>query len=257
MGADVKALLHVHSTFSYDGESTLAELAAWGRRRGLEAIFLSEHVNDFDETKMRRLVAECAALRGSGAELVPGLEFAVRGGFHLLGYGVATFRAEADPAEAVRFIQGQGGVAVLAHPIRYRGRWPAPEVLRVMNGIEVWNARYDGRFFPSGDVMSAFRTRCDEWDAVHPFGGQDLHVVTSNRLVATEASGAGSADEMLDHLRLGQAQFGAQPVRVSMASRPGRLTIACARGLHRGYRLARTIRDRVARTRPVPPAEES
>ena len=74
---------------------------------------------------------------------------------------------------------------------------------------------------------------------------------------ATWQPGARSTVQMLEHLRLGEAQFGAQPVRVSMASRPGALTIGVTRGLHGIYRLTRMLRDRFAGTRPVPPAEES
>jgi len=241
----VKALLHVHSRFSYDGENTLEDLSAWGRGRGLDAILLSEHVNGFDEAKMRALVDGCEALRGRGAELVPGLEFAVRGGFHLLGYGIAHYRALTDPAEAVRFIRDQGGLAVLAHPGRYRGRWPADDVVDALDGVEAWNARYDGRFMPSGALLGESARWRRNGSGPRLYGGQDLHAVAAHRLVVTEAAGARTAAELVNRLRSGTAEFGNGTFRVAMDPPVRSGLFALSLLAHPLYRWARSIRDRI------------
>jgi hypothetical protein len=248
----MKALLHVHSDFSYDGKNSLEELARWGAQRGLDALLLSEHVNDFDDDKMRRLVERCDGLNGSGgAILVPGLEFAVEGGFHILGFALRRFRATVKPAEAVRFIRDEGGLAVLAHPARYRGAWPAPEVLALLDGIEVWNATYDGRFFPSGKILRACGERLGRVTNARPFGGQDLHTVTRNRLVATEARDARSVPELIDALRAGSTRFGAAGFRFGMAGRPRGPKVALASVCHAVYRTAKRTRDRLMARRPT------
>src|SRR5262245_50531957 len=151
----MKALLHVHSNYSYDGQPTLEALAAWGASRQLDAIFLTEHTNDFDSNKMQKFVRHCEDLAKEPCRLVPGLEFPVRGGFHLLGLSLRVFEPVVEPLAAVRFIHEQGGLAVLAHPARYKGTWPDAAMLAELDGIEVWNARYDGRFVPSERVLSA------------------------------------------------------------------------------------------------------
>jgi len=252
MAARMKALLHVHSDFSYDGKNSLDDLARWGRGRGLDALLLSEHVNDFDDDKMRRLVARCESLAGTGAVLVPGLEFAVEGGFHILGFALRRFRSTVKPVEAVRFIRDEGGLAVLAHPARYRGAWPEPEVMAMLDGIEVWNATYDGRFVPSGRILRAYGERAGTMTAARPFGGQDLHAVTQNRLVVTEAPGARTVTALLEGLRAGTASFGAAGFRFGMAARPAGFQLEMASVCHAAYTTAKRIRDRITARRTTP-----
>jgi hypothetical protein len=237
----VKALLHVHSDFSYDGQHSVESLAAWGEARGLDAIFLSEHVNGFDVLKMERMVAACDAIAGARCRLVPGLEFAVRGGFHVLGYHISAFRQLTELADVTRFVRDQGGLAVLAHPARYRGVWPDDGALAAMDGIEVWNARYDGRFLPAGDLLAAWADRCRSEPRPLAFGGQDLHALTSGRLVVTETTEARTVNGMVESMRSGAARFGARPFWMDAARPPRRSIIRVARGLHAAYRRARRL----------------
>lgn len=240
----MRALLHVHSNYSYDGEGSLEELAAWGATRGLDAIFLSEHTNDFDSVKMGRFVAHCDRLATTGCRLVPGLELPVRGGFHLLGYNVRAFEPILDPAQAARFIREQGGLAVLAHPARYAGSWPGEDALAEMDGIEAWNARYDGRFIPSGALLREIARRAPAGGALRVFGGQDLHALTPNRLVCTDSKAASLA-ELLAALRSGETTFGAAPFRYCSSGAHPLVGRIAATALHATYRRARAMRTRL------------
>lgn len=247
----MRALLHVHSSYSHDGEPTLKELMDWGRRRGLDAIFLSEHTNDFDEAKMERLVAECAALDHGGCRLVPGLEFPVRGGFHVLAYGIERFDMLVEPSEVVDFIRDQGGVAVLAHPARYGGRWPGAEVLSRMHGIEAWNARYDGRFLPSGRLVRG----CAAWLRRYPhlrlFGGQDLHALSDHWLVTMSIGDATTTEGLARELLAAEARFGSRGYSLC-ASKPPRVPMLTAMSvLHSSYAALRGLRDRLVSSRPA------
>jgi len=240
----MKALLHAHSNYSYDGEPPLEDLAAWGASRGLSAVLLSEHTNDFDREKMSRFVAHCDALAGKQCRLVPGLEFAVRGGFHLLGFSIRAFEPIVDPVAAVRFIHEQGGLAVLAHPARYRGVWPDDAMLALLDGIEVWNARYDGRFVPSERVFAASEAVIARQPHLARYCGQDLHSTHSLRLVVVEASAA-NVDELVGKLRTGEATLGATNARFSMRgplALPARLV---SRVVHPAYRAALALRANV------------
>jgi hypothetical protein len=239
----MRALLHVHSSWSYDGEATLDELARWGAGRGLGAILLTEHVNDFDAVKMESYVGAVDALAGSACRLVPGLEFAVRGGFHLLGFDLRAWTSTVDPVAAARFIRDQGGIAVLAHPARYKGRWPEDDALAALHGIEVWNARYDGRFFPPGDLIETARDLCARFGHLGFFGGQDLHQRSRQRLVVTDVEAA-TLEGFLGALRRRAARFGAPGFRLD--ARPDRSagTGVLIKLGHRCYRFARERRTR-------------
>lgn len=244
----MKALLHVHSSYSYDAEPTLEQLCAWGESRELDFIFLSEHSNDFDHDKMKRFVAHCDALEGRACRLVPGLEFPVEGGFHLLGYNLRAFAPLTKPASVVDFIRGEGGIAVLAHPARYRGRWPEPEVLEALDGIEVWNARYDGRFLPSGTLLrQALRTRSARGRMLL-LAGQDLHALTSHRLLLTSRAERETFEEFLAGLRSGNVRVGASPLTLHGGGAPtSGLALRVLSVLHAAYRGARGVRDRMLR----------
>ena len=239
----MKALLHVHSNYSYDGESSLENLAVWGASRGLGAILLSEHTNDFDKTKMSRFVEHCESLAGEPCCLIPGLEFPVRGGFHLLGFSIRAFEPIVDPLAAVRFIHDQGGLAVLAHPARYKGAWPDESVLAELDGVEVWNARYDGRFVPSDRVLASSEVVIRRQPHLARYCGQDLHATQSHRLVLAEAL-AEDVDQLVGKLRSGEATFGAAAARFSMRGPLATTTRLVSGVLHPAYRAVRALRAR-------------
>ncbi len=241
----MKALLHAHSRFSYDGVRSVEELAAWGEGRGLDFLFLTEHTNDFDEAKMNRLVRECDALGDRKCRVIPGLEFSVQGGFHVLGLNLRRFEPLIDLTAAARFIRAQGGIAVLAHPARYAGRWPQAAAIAQLDGIEVWNARYDGRFIPPGHLVDkALRHECVSGRGLL-FGGQDLHDTTEHRVVTTSVSGNEGLEAFLLALRSGAASFGAAPFRISSKTGMRPVLRRAYGAFHAAYRVARRARKRL------------
>jgi len=175
---------------------------------------------------------------------VPGLEFAVRGGFHVLGLNLRAWTRTVDPAGTVRFIREHGGIAVLAHPARYRGRWPDDDVLRELHGIEVWNARYDGRFVPPGSVIETARAVCARFEHLRFFGGQDLHQASDQRLVATQVRAGDGVQDLLGSLLRGEASFGAPGFRLSAIPHEAARTSSWMKLGERCYRTARRWRDR-------------
>jgi hypothetical protein len=239
------ALLHVHTDFSYDGEDSPERLAAWAASRGLDLVCLTEHTNDFDDAKMERLVERCARASRPGCRLVAGLEFPVRGGFHLLAFGLARFRRLAAGRDVAEFARDEGAVVVLAHPARYRGSWPDDELLARLDGIEVWNARYDGRFIPPGALLDAVRRVRARHPRLALFGGQDLHALTANRLVTTRWTATFEPVELRARLTDGSARFGAGATTLFSAVEPGTATRALYRLLHAGYSALRRTRDRL------------
>jgi len=197
-----RGIIHVHSTFSYDGQNTLGELAAMGKSRGYSFIGMTEHSDTFDHPKMAAFVQECRSLSDASFVLIPGIEFSC-GPLHLLGLGLDRFTESTDPVLVTRFIQEQGGLAAVAHPSRYR--YQVPEALVAeLDGIEVWNASYDSRFVPDRRVIELWRTLLRTNGKLMGFGGQDLHRITSNRhvsLVLPDEGGSLAAVEVLGHLR--------------------------------------------------------
>src|SRR5438445_4479154 len=141
-------IVHVHSNLAYDGQNTLAEIASLGRSRGYQFVGMSEHSDTFEPKKMADLVDECRRLSDGSFLMLPGLEFTCDNRLHLLALGIERYTTLTNPALVARFVNAEGGVAVLSHPIRYGYQIPAGLEM-VLDGIEVWNAGYDGRFIPN------------------------------------------------------------------------------------------------------------
>jgi hypothetical protein len=170
----MKGVLHVHSTFS-DGEESLEGLVRLFKQSGMNFAAVSDHAEVFDEARMSDYVALCEALSDSAFTVIPGLEFALKGGsIHILGYGITRRIRFATMEQLVDGIHDAGGVAVLAHP-------PAGSTNMIdsikgkLDGIEVWNGRYDGIRAPRVDSFQLLRLVRSSNLKTSAFCGIDLH----------------------------------------------------------------------------------
>ncbi len=183
----IKGALHVHSTFSHDGTLTIAELAQFYRSRGYRFLALGEHAQDLDSVKLERLIQECVANSSPSFCVVPGLEFACRGGLHIVGIGMTSLIKSVDPAAVCRAIRHAKGFAILAHPGRH-GWNCSSEVLRLVDAAEIWNVGSDGKFIPSLESLAGF----PDFRLINPellaVAGHDFHRTSGfyNAAVETE-----------------------------------------------------------------------
>lgn len=172
-------IVHVHSDCSYDGKHSLEALVQEAKRRGYRFLGMSEHSDTLDPEKVKEFVANCDRLSSSDCLVMPGIEFTCEGNLHLLGFGVRDWCSSTDPVEVSRFIHAQGGIAVVAHPRRYDYRIPSGLVPE-LDGIEVWNAAYDGRFIPDTSSLKLLLELRNTKPNLLGFGGQDLHRLTTH-----------------------------------------------------------------------------
>lgn len=177
----VDCLLHVHSSFSYDSKTDLAEIARTAKRQGIACVLMSEHNNTLDAAQVAAFVARCEALSDPQLLIVPGLELAFDANrVHLLAYGVRQFIESTAPSCSIGALIDQvhaaGGLAVLAHPShRQAVDRITDEELRQLDGIEVWNVKNGNRYVPlPPDVLLLNRVRAAGGPAF-AFGGLDWH----------------------------------------------------------------------------------
>jgi hypothetical protein len=139
---DLACVVHCHSTYS-DGTGTVAEIAAAGRRAGVDAVLLTDH--DTLEAKHR------GEERWYGSTLVcVGVEVSPRGGNHYLAFGLdeEIDHEGLSAAQIVSAVAAAGGIGFAAHPfsrgseLLKRAASPMPfDDLEApgLTGLELWS----------------------------------------------------------------------------------------------------------------------
>jgi hypothetical protein len=144
----VRVAAHVHSSWSYDAEWSLQDIASAFRRRRYDVVLMSEHDRGFDQQRWLAYQQACKAASTDDILLVPGIEYEdPHNVVHtpVWGVDVPFLGAGRSTLGLLRSAQAEGAVAVLAHPwrrnaiSRYQPEW-AP----LLSAVEIWNRKYDG-----------------------------------------------------------------------------------------------------------------
>ena len=163
----LRADLHVHTSFSRDGQATPEEVAARCERVGLSCVAVTDHDTIAGALETRRV----APFR-----VIVGEEVNTRSG-HVVGL----FLSEEVPAglsaiETMQAIKEQGGLVLLPHPFdRFRSgilRRMSPEaLLPLVDAVEVFNAR---TFLPQDNHLAR---RLADRHGLPATAGSDAHSV--------------------------------------------------------------------------------
>lgn len=170
----LKGAGHVHSNYSYDGRCSLTEIARLFQERGAQFVLIADHAEKgMTADRYVELVRECAALSSETFLMVPGLEIETTEGYHVLGYGMRAYDRSDDLVDAADRIRKQGGLAALAHPIWQECRYD--ERFARLDGIEVMNSKYDGKWSPRLRAVSLYRRLLRANPALTFTSGPDFH----------------------------------------------------------------------------------
>ncbi len=211
----VKGVLHVHSIFS-DGEESLDRLVDRLRLADMSFAAVTDHAEVFDDQRLKEYIGVCSALTTPSFIVIPGLEFALHGGdIHILGYGITRRVRFRNVEELVDGIHEAGGIAVLAHPplgsLNLLG-----SVRGKLDGVEVWNGRYDGTHAPRADSFQLLRRVRSLNSKAAAYCGIDLHKIGQLRRpvyveVETEAL---QQEFILEALRSGKFTLHGSNIRI-------------------------------------------
>src|SRR5262245_55831554 len=120
-----RGLLHAHSSYSFDSQVPLAEVAALARRRGQSFLLQTEHSNELTRERHAAYRREAAGLSGPDLLVAAGVEYASADNrVHVLSVGVAEFHEDLRlfppqrGPELLDRIRAAGGLSILAHPDR-------------------------------------------------------------------------------------------------------------------------------------------
>jgi hypothetical protein len=248
MKKSLRGIVHVHSNYSYDGHNSLEEIARDARSRGYAFVGMTEHSDTFDHLRMRDYVRDCARVSTSECLVIHGIEFRCGKDLHLVGVGVGGYTADDDPLRVTDFIHREGGIAVIAHPIRNHYRLPAG-LARAVDAIEVWNASYDGRFVPNDRSLALLgELRKSANESLLAFGAQDLHrIVNHGHVEITVCCDDISATSIVAALKKGEFTISNPCFRLHSRQDIEPSTLARIRLVRRMYTLGRAMRDTLHR----------
>jgi hypothetical protein len=174
MTKEYRGVIHIHSKHSFDGTLTLPQLAALSKEKRIDFLVLTDHGDSdyFNTEKMETLIEECKKVSNEEFIIIPGLEFMCED-MHILAIGIKEYFAEQKLEKLIDRIHQLGGLAILGH-ISYYAQIPY-ERLKNLDGVEVWNPRYDSRFSPSRKSLRALEKFKKQNDKILAFTGLDLH----------------------------------------------------------------------------------
>lgn len=157
----IKADLHVHTTYSKDSLITPKDLVFYAKKRGLDAVAVTDH-NQLDGAY--KLAKETDFL------IIPGMEVSSADG-HIVALNVSELIPRGlSAAETVERIHKAGGVAVACHPyVLFKGCLK-DKVCSTFDAIETINARA----FPFKRSVKKAEKKAEEF-GLSRVAGTDAH----------------------------------------------------------------------------------
>jgi len=128
----IKADLHVHTTYSKDSLITPKDLLYYAKKRGLNAVAVTDH---------NQLEGAYKIAKETDFLIIPGMEVSSSDG-HIVALNVDELIPRGFSApETVEMIHRAGGVAIACHPYVYFKGCLREKVSSMFDAIEVINAR--------------------------------------------------------------------------------------------------------------------
>jgi len=179
----VKGIIHCHTTYSYDGKLTVAELCDLLRRETFDFVALTEHTEGLTPSHYIELVRECEAQSDEKFVAVPGLELRCGDGIEMAGIGLSRWLDDCPPSSAAAAIRDAGGYAIWVHPFK-KGNWGGPFL--DCDGVEVLNGKVDGVLAPDLALRKEYARQRREGRSFHAIFGLDFHNLRQQRCVWIE-----------------------------------------------------------------------
>ncbi|MDC1205442.1 PHP domain-containing protein [Candidatus Pacebacteria bacterium] len=172
-------VVHMHSTYSYDGKVSLPDLKQLLMKEGISFACMTEHSNEMTKESATHFVEECRRLSDESFVFVPGFEVPYKDPkvFHVLMIGATEFVcAYAHDAQALRAWASCAGLVVLPHPVRNKFQYDET-LLDIADGVEIWNQQYDGKCVPRTGSYKLLQTLRKEKPSLFATGALDFHRV--------------------------------------------------------------------------------
>lgn len=168
-----RGIYHTHSTYSHDGTFTLPELKKLLMDRGYQFAIMTEHAEDLNPGSYQLFYEECIRLSDASFLFIPGLEVPYEGKVHV---GCFPSAAQYDVVplyrEGISAMRDRGATTIYHHPSKQQ-YYMNDDFRSLLDGVEVWNSRYEGNVIPSKKTVAFVNTFFKREGLL--MGGLDLH----------------------------------------------------------------------------------
>ncbi len=173
----LKGITHIHTKYSSDGRLTIPDVADLLRWHKLQFAILSEHRQDLTGNIFANLISECQTFSDEQTLILHGVEYEFDKSTHILVINSDTlFPSNITIKDMLTECRGSGAKSILLHPKRGKFLYNNA-LLDLLDGIEVWNTRYDGKICPDPRVVGLVNKLC----LINPKAiltlGMDLHLL--------------------------------------------------------------------------------
>jgi hypothetical protein len=187
----------MHSDYSHDGRDSLEAMREMCLARGIQFVGLTDHAEDFVPELFGEYVQHCAAVSDGRVQFIPGLEFRIAQGVHLLALGLRQWITPRTAEEFFESTRTTAQLTLLAHPVLARYKIPQT-VLDNIDGIEVWNTGYNTRYLPDPRAMRLYHSVARIRPGTVATAGLDQHDGRNDREVRVILNNPSAAEPLLE-----------------------------------------------------------
>jgi predicted metal-dependent phosphoesterase TrpH len=193
----LRAELHCHTVYSYDGHIEFDGLVMAAQRLRLDVICITDH----DTIEGAREFQRRCSVRKTDLQIVVGEEKTLEDGAHVIGLFLKEPVASDTFEDAVREIREQGGLCTLPHPFRHRDGLLQRTALPVADvaGFEVFNPKC------SLEENEKAHALCDS--GLVALGGSDAHYESDLGQCVNLIPRFGNLRESLDEFLQGRVPY--------------------------------------------------
>lgn len=211
-----KGILHVHTNFSYDGKIKIEELRERARKEKVSFIILADHVETILEKKNIVKFLKETGNYDFPPFVIPGLEYTCSSRVHLLAFGIkGIIENYKDPFHVIENTHREDGLVIWGH-YDFKLRRQDKEILRKVDGVEIWNRKYDGKtsFLPyKGKIFNMIRSKYN--NNLKMYNGADLHSFSYWSNLFVTMPDVSSSEEIINNLRAGNFKMVNRYVHIS------------------------------------------
>ncbi|MDD1678740.1 MAG: PHP domain-containing protein [Methanomicrobiales archaeon] len=193
----LKCDLHIHSSFSRDGESRVEDILRRAEQVGLDAIAITDHDTVEGSLHARRI--------RSPVLIIPGIEVSTRQG-HIIVLGIdVPLPPRRDVLETIEEARARGGLVILPHPYHMWRHGVARKMkgsIRAVDAVEAFNSRY---IVGTANRKAALMARRYQKPCV---GGSDAHHARFVGFGVTYIDAEPTVDSILSAIREGKTIAG-------------------------------------------------